>query len=298
MNETNWIQTYIAPLVHAPGAFGLRDDVALFSTAGATIATMDTLVEGVHFLSADPLDTVGQKLIRVNVSDILAKGALPTEALLSIAWPKAWNEEEFKSLIAGLKRDLEHFEVALIGGDLVTTEGPMTLTLTLMGACIGELPVRRSGGKPGQTLWISGEIGWGGIGLEAAKTGGDAIEAHRYRVPQIASLDIANLVADSAAASLDVSDGLFLDAVRLAEASQCGVRLDLETIPLATSTSILDEVFAQCSAGDDYQILLAAAVGTEVPRFTKIGELTESPGLSLYLRGGRVNAPSTLGFEH
>ncbi|MEL6691983.1 MAG: AIR synthase-related protein [Pseudomonadota bacterium] len=97
---------------------------------------------------------------------------------------------------------------------------------------------------------------------------------------------------------MDVSDGLFLDAVRLADASQCGVRLDLEYVPLAKPTSDLDEILTQCSAGDDYQVLLAAAAGEDVPGFTKIGELTESPGLSLHFRGQPVNAPSILGFEH
>ena len=298
MTEINWIQTYIAPLVHAPGAEDLRDDVALLSSNGATIATMDTLVEGVHFLSADPIDTGGQKLIRVNVSDIVAKGALPSEALLSIAWPKTRHEGEFKDLMAGVQRDLEVFDIALIGGDLVGTDGPLTLTLTLTGDCISARPVRRSGGQPGHALWISGEIGWGGIGLEAAKSNGEAGLVRRYRVPQIADIEAAKLVAEHASASMDVSDGLFLDAVRLAEASQCGVELNLECVPLAKPTTSLDELFSQCSAGDDYQVLLAAAAHQTVPGFTKIGELTESSGLRLSFRGARVYAPSILGFEH
>ncbi|GAB5456493.1 MAG: thiamine-phosphate kinase [Henriciella sp.] len=298
MNETDWIQTYIAPLVNAPGAADLRDDVALLSTAELTIATMDTLVEGVHFLPADPIDTVGQKLVRVNVSDILAKGAMPAEALLSIAWPKMRSEDEFEAFVLGLQRDLENFEVSLIGGDLVGTDGPLMLTLTMTGACIGEHPVRRSGGRPGQVLWVSGEIGWGGLGLQAAQSGGDDALADRYRVPWVSGLETADLVAKRATASMDVSDGLFLDASRLATASRCGVRLDLDAVPLAKPTSELDDIFAQCSAGDDYQILLAAAPDTDVPGFAKIGELTESAGLSLHLKGQPVNPPSILGFEH
>lgn len=298
MTEIDWIETYIAPLVHAPGAERLRDDVALLSSSGTTIATMDTLVEGVHFLGTDPLDTVGQKLIRVNVSDVLAKGALPSEALLSIAWPKAQPEAAFQRLIEGLRRDLEAFRIALIGGDLVSTDGPLTLTLTLTGNCIGPAPIRRSGGEPGHWLWIGSEIGWGGIGLAAAQSGADPHAAARYRIPQIAGRDVAELVAKYATASMDVSDGLLLDASRLAEASQCGVQIDLEAIPLAKPTSDMDEIFAQCTAGDDYQILLAAAAHEEIPGFTKIGVLTDSRGLSLSWQGKRVNAPSILGFEH
>lgn len=298
MNETDWIQSYIAPLVEAPGADGLRDDVALLSASATTIATMDTLVEGVHFLAADPIDTVGQKLIRVNASDILAKGALPSEALLSIAWPRARSEAEFKAFLQGLQRDLEHFEIALIGGDLVSTDGPLTLTITMTGGCIGEQPIRRSGGQPGDELWVSGEIGWGGLGLQAAVSGNDTEAANRYRVPSIAALEVATLVAESATASMDISDGLFLDAKRLADASQCGVRLDLETVPLAQPSAILDDIFQQCSAGDDYQILVAAPPGKDVPGFIQIGELVESTGLSLCFQGRLVNAPSILGFEH
>ncbi len=115
MQETDWIKRYIAPLVTAAGADGLRDDVALLATDGPTIATMDTLVEGVHFLPKDPDDTVGQKLIRVNVSDVFAKGAVPGAALLSIAWPRGRSEARFASLLQGMARDLETFGVALMG---------------------------------------------------------------------------------------------------------------------------------------------------------------------------------------
>ena len=235
---------------------------------------------------------------RVNVSDILAKGARPSEVLLSIAWPKARGEADFQSLMTGIQRDLEAFDIDLIGGDLVGTDGPLTLTLTLTGACIGSVPTRRSGGRHGDMLWVSGDIGWGGLGLEAARSGGDPDTANRYRVPQINDLEVASVVSAQANASMDISDGLLIDAARLAQASECGVKLDLERIPLARPSTDLDAVFAQCTAGDDYQILLAAAPGIKVSGFTQIGELTESTGLSLYLQGQRVNAPSILGFEH
>ena len=159
MTESGWIRKYIAPLVSAPGADGLRDDVAVLSARGPTIATMDTLVEGVHFLSSDPCATIAQKLIRVNASDILAKGAEPAEALLSIAWPMGRPESEFSELVTGMASDIEDFGIALIGGDLVGTDGPLTLTLTLTGVCISKGPVRRSTDQPGQEPWVNGEIG-------------------------------------------------------------------------------------------------------------------------------------------
>jgi thiamine-monophosphate kinase len=298
MHESDWIKSYIAPLVDAPGAHGLRDDVAMLSANGPTIATIDTLVEHVHFLPDDPLDTVGQKLIRVNVSDTHAKGALPAEALLSVAWPRDKSEPLFASLMAGIGRDLKAFGISLIGGDLVGTDGPLTLTLTLTGSCLAENPIRRTGGQAGQALLVEGEIGWGGLGLSAAKSQGDPQIVERYRVPRVSDGEIAKTVAKIASASMDVSDGLLIDAARLADASGCGVKLDLESVPLAQPTAQVDDIIAQCTSGDDYRVLIATDPEISISGFTKIGELTESIGLKLAYNASDVNLPSTLGFEH
>ncbi|MEL6860795.1 MAG: thiamine-phosphate kinase [Pseudomonadota bacterium] len=298
MQETDWITRYIAPLVTSDGADGLRDDVALITALGPTIATMDTLVEGVHFLTGDPLVTVGQKLVRVNVSDILAKGAEPVEALLSIAWPSSKTETAFAALIAGLAKDLEAFGVSLVGGDLVGTTGPLTLTLTLTGRCIAKSPIRRGGGVPGETLFVSGEIGWGGLGLIAARENGDPETADRYRVPRINPVSFGHSVAEHASASMDVSDGLLIDAARLAQASGCGVEIHLDRVPLASPSEEVSEILAQCTSGDDYQILLSGPSDLQIPGFSPIGQLTSEAGLRLFQKGEAVNAPSILGFEH
>ena len=298
MDETTWIRRYIAPLVSAVGADSLRDDVALLTSLGPVIATMDTLVEGVHFLPTDPISSVGQKLIRVNVSDIHAKAAEPLEALLSIAWPVGRSEAAFSKLLSGVARDLDEFAISLIGGDLVRHSGPLTLTLTLTGRCIGKGPIRRSGGRAGETLYISGEIGWGRIGLDAAREDGDPEAAQRYRVPEVHPRTYAQTVADSASASMDVSDGLLIDALRLAEASGCGAVIDLERVALAEPSENMPDILAQCTGGDDYQILMSAPANLVIPGFSAIGRLTESSGLKLRHKGQPVNAPSTLGFEH
>ncbi|MEM7329648.1 MAG: thiamine-phosphate kinase [Pseudomonadota bacterium] len=298
MSETDWIKRHIAPLVKAPGADALRDDVAQLSAIGTMIATMDTIVEGTHFLSSDPLSTVGQKVVRVNVSDIHAKGAKPVEALLSIAWPKGRGELEFSTLIGGLRQDLEAFEIDLIGGDLVGTDGPLSLTMTLTGHCLGDAPIRRSGGRAGQALFINGEIGWGGLGLRAAKDNSAPEKAHRYQVPAISSLMAAQAVVDHATASMDVSDGLLLDAARLAEGSNCGLTLELDRVPLAEDTEIIEEIIEQCVAGDDYLILISADPSAEISGFTRIGSLSATAGMRLTFHDTPVNTPSTLGFEH
>ena len=298
MHETTWIRRYISPLVDAPGADGLRDDVATLRTAGTIIATMDTIVEGVHFLPKDPLRTVAQKAIRVNVSDIYAKGAKPLEALLSIAWPRDWDEARFSEFIRGLGEDLKRFDVSLIGGDMVGTTGPLTVTVTMTGQCLADQPIRRGAGHSGEALYLCGEIGWGCLGLQAAQRGEENDVACRYRVPDISPLSSAHVVANHASASMDVSDGLLIDVSRLAEASSCGVELFLDRIPLAQPTDDLETILAQCTGGDDYRILISAPKGQDLPNFAEIGILTDRPGLNLTYNGARVNVPSTLGFEH
>ncbi len=298
MSEKEWIKRYIAPLVTSEGAVGLRDDVAILSTGGVLIVSMDTLVEGVHFLEDDPLETVGRKLVRVNVSDILAKGAAPYEALLSIVWPRGWVEAEFAALIRGISRDFETFGVSLIGGDTVGTEGALSLSLTLTGQCYGDAPVRRAGGSVGDWLWVSGDIGWGHVGLEAALGGGDPAAVKRYRVPAIGNNDVARIVSRNASASMDISDGLLLDTLRLSDASGCGAAINLDKVPLAQSGDGLEVVLEQCTGGDDYVVLVAVPPGAGMPGFTRIGELVEGAGLSLRYKGDNVNVPVTLGFEH
>ncbi len=298
MAETEWIKRYIVPLVTAEGADGLRDDVAILSSDGTIIANVDMLIEGIHFLERDPIDTVGQKLVRVNVSDIVAKGAEPLEALLSIAWPRGWVEADFADLIAGIARDFDHFGISLVGGDTVGTEGPLSLSLTLTGRCLGPRPVRRGGARAGQGLFVSGEIGWGHLGLEAALSGDNPAVAERYRVPQIGGVELARAIAEHASASMDVSDGLLIDVTRIGESSDCGVHVELEEIPLAQPSGDLDIIMDQCTGGDDYLALIAADSQLDLPGFTKIGTLTAEHGLRLTYKGQDVNPPVTLGFEH
>lgn len=298
MAERDWIDRYIRPIATAPGAQGLRDDVARLRVGGVQIATMDTLVEGRHFLSCDPIDTVGRKLVRVNVSDVHAKGALPLECLLSVAWPVGRAEADFAAFMQGMARDLAHFECDLIGGDFVTTTGPLVLTLTMTGRCFGAQPVRRHGAKVGDGVFVSGDLGWGALGLEAAFAGTESVAARRYRVPDISSRDEAVSVAKIATASMDVSDGLLIDARSLALASGVSIVLDLGCVPLAKPTDRLDMVLRQCTGGDDYQILMTAPDGETPDGFIRIGDIESGEGLRLKYKNEFINLPETLGFEH
>ncbi|MEM1037040.1 MAG: thiamine-phosphate kinase [Pseudomonadota bacterium] len=302
MSERDWIHKYIRPLtVNVRGADDLRDDVALLQTSAGTIVTMDTLVEGQHFFSSDPLKTVGQKLVRVNVSDIHAKGAVPKEALLSIAWPKGRRETEFADLMAGIKLDLKAFGVDLLGGDTVLTEGPLVLTLSLTGVCLGDGPVRRAAQAPdGATLWLSGPIGGGILGLRAVIEDGDERDVHRYRCPPTTKLMHAKAVAEAGLAAIDVSDGLLLDALTLAEINGRGVHINLERVWLYKATSDLPLIMEQATGGDDYQILMIAKDGVKIDpeAFLQIGHIKSRPGLTLSFHDEPIPLPDKLGFDH
>lgn len=299
MREAEWIQRYIASLVVAPGADGLRDDVALLGNAAASaIVTTDMLVEGRHFLPSDPLYSVGQKLLRVSVSDIYAKGARPAEALLSIAWPFDRPEEDFAELMAGIGDDLNQFGVALIGGDLVGTGGELVLNLVLTGTLQNGVLPRRSDARPGQSVWVSGAIGHGGRGLEASLRGGDPDAVARYRVPNLPTPQQVDAVSAYAVAAMDVSDGLLIDAQRMAEASGVAIELNIDLVPLAEPTTVIHDVLAQCTAGDDYQILLTTSPEADLEGFFRIGIVLEGRGLRLSWAGEMIPLPKTLGYVH
>ena len=310
MREFDRIRRHFAPLVTSPGAAGLRDDVAELSPgSGVQIATTDTIVEGVHFLSGDPPETVGRKLVRVNVSDILAKGARPHEALLSLVWPAGRAEADLAAFARGLGEDLMAFGVSLVGGDTTSGTEAIVATLALTGTCIGAGPVRRSGGRPGDLLCVTGVIGCGLLGLRAARgETGDSDMADAYRVPRLAPLAAGELVARHASAAMDISDGLLGDAAKLADASSVGVQIDLADVPFAAPNAPAAERLGMASAGDDYQILMAVApdafdtlavsAASAGVGLTRIGVLTAKPGLDLRDGGRAVDLPDNLGFEH
>lgn len=273
MDEFDLIRTWFAPLATSAGADGLRDDVAEIETPGRTILTADAIVEGVHFLPDDPLETVGAKLVRVNVSDIVAKGGRPGAAMLSLVWPMGRSTGQLEDLARGLRKSLDKWGAHLAGGDTTSTNGPLVLSLTLAGGCGERGPVRRSGAQPGEDVWVTGTIGDGWLGLQAA-TGalGQLSQEARsllispYRVPEPPKLKFAGVVAAHATASIDVSDGLCADAGHVAEASGVAIRLEAGLVPLsAVAASYVTNGRASLAAlltgGDDYQTLFCAPPG-------------------------------------
>ena len=310
MGERDWISRYFAPLASSPGAEALRDDVAELSMPeGPVIATVDALVEGVHFFPDDPLETVARKLVRANVSDIIAKGARPLEALLTLGWPGDRPEEDLARFAVAFGDELASWGIRLIGGDTTASPQGLFLSLTLTGQCGPGGAVRRSGVKESDLLWVTGEIGAACLGYRALQSGRvDAPYVASYREPQLAPIAITGLLRDCATGSMDVSDGLLGDARMLAEASGLSVAVDLGAVPYAGGVSRLEERLALASWGDDYQVLFAAPESAtsrildyaeaRAMKVTRIGSFASGAGLAAFMDGARVNLPETLGFEH
>lgn len=309
-------------LAVTPAARGLSDDAALLPRPdGAVVLSHDMLVEGVHFLPDDPPDSVAWKLCAVNASDLAAKGARPLGALIGAGlggdagWDAAFAE--------GLGRAIAFFHLPLLGGDTVALPpgGPRTLGMTVLGlappppaACPA-----RGDAQAGDALFVTGTLGDAGAGLALlqgkAAIAGPAraflVDAYRRPCPPVA---LGPEIAPQVHAMADVSDGLLIDADRIARASGLDIRLDLAAVPLSPALVALrgDEAesrTAAATAGDDYQLLFTAPAGAEPALraaaqqrgtgLTRIGTCRAGrPGLSLEQDGTAIPLPPRLGYEH
>jgi thiamine-monophosphate kinase len=312
-DEFETITRLLAPLAHPDWARGLTDDVALIPRKKGhdLVVTKDALVEGVHFLPTDPLDTVAQKLLRVNLSDLAAKGVEPFGYLLACHWSERCGWPERKAFVQGLAEDQKRFGVSLLGGDTVSTPGPASFSITLMGwTPKGEI-VGRRGASAGDLVFVTGMIGDGWLGLRASRDlisleperQAAVIEQYRRPMPRTA---FAPAIAQYATASLDVSDGLVADLGHLARQSGVGVQLHLESLPLSHAgqawfDSRVDatQALAQlATGGDDYEIVFTASPGSESSlrreaerlhlRLTRIGDVTKGEGVDVRYLGEAV----------
>lgn len=293
----------------SPEARGLLDDVAVLD---GFVITHDSIAEGVHFLPDDPPASVGWKLVAVNLSDLAAKGATPAGALLSLALT---SEDHWESeFLTGVEHACESYALPLIGGDtIVLPEGaPRVLGLTAIGRAGAHVP-ERAGGGAGDVLWLIGTVGDAAAGLAQlqadARATGVLVDIYRRPVPRLGA---GQVLAPHVHAMMDVSDGLLLDASRMAEASGCAVLIELDALPLsnafvAARGSSLDARLFAATGGDDYALLAALPPAFDpatlsLPqrtRITRIGKLSAGePFLSLTWQGAPVELPERLGFEH
>ncbi len=309
MAEKEWIRRYFAPLATSPGAARLSDDTAeLAPPTGPVVITTDAMVEGVHFLADDPIDTIARKLVRVNVSDILASGAAPVEALLVLGWPASRAEPELAAFADALGDELAACGAVLIGGDTVSSPGGLFVALTLTGRCLGKAPLRRGGAGAGDDIWVTGEIGRARRGFLDRSAGKDSPWIADLRTPVLPPPEAARLLATHASAAMDVSDGLLGDIHALAEASGAGAEIDFDSVPFAGHPSGIAEMLDLATWGDDYQLLFTVPSGirevllrdarAQGIRISRIGRIRAVRGLAVTLQGEPVNLPETIGFEH
>ena len=320
--EDSLIARYFKPLATDPGAFNLGDDAAILNASGEdTVVTTDAIVEGVHFLADDPPDTVARKALRVNLSDLAAKGATPAGFVLTLALRAA--DDAWLTLFArGLGSDAGLFSCPLLGGDTVSTPGPLTISITAFGRVPAGGMVRRSGAKPGDRVVVTGTIGDAALGLDILKGGAAAALADagakamligRYRVPQPRNA-LAKAVRDHAHAAIDVSDGLAGDLAKLCGASGVSAVIDAPSIPLSAATAALLArgtvgIETIVSGGDDYEILCAIpedsfeafvqAAGQAGVAVTSIGMVVAGSSVPRFLDGeGAELALPRLSYSH
>lgn len=320
--EFQTIRELLAPLAHPEWARGLCDDVAVLPSRPGydLVLTKDALVEGVHFLAEDPLDTVAQKLLRVNLSDLAAKGAEPFGYLLACAWSPRCGWSEREAFVLGLARDQSAFGVMLLGGDTVSTPGPSSFSVTMLGWAPKGSVVGRSGARAGDRVFVTGRIGDGYLGLQAA-TGKLSLDPERlttlvehYRRPR-PQVAFASVIRELATASIDVSDGLIADLGHIAETSQVRIVIALERLPvsLAAQAWLEGRVDAQddrlqlATGGDDYEIAFTVRRSDEARlrhwaeqthvRVTAIGEVKEGQGIEVRFNSSAI-AVETPGWSH
>ena len=260
-SEDDLIARYFAPLAGS-GGLGLRDDAALLAPPEGCeiVLTVDGLVGGVHFFASDPPETIARKALRVNLSDLAAKGSPPLGFLLTLALPRDWKPDWLELFAKGLGEDAASFACPLLGGDTVSTSGPLTLSITALGSVPTGRMVPRDGAREGDALYVSGTIGDAALGLRvraaclpaqgepAGPESGAAFLLDRYLVPQPRSA-LAAALRDHASGAMDVSDGLVGDLTKMMRVSGASAEVDIDRVPLS-------EAARATIAGDAQQKIL------------------------------------------
>jgi thiamine-monophosphate kinase len=323
--EDRLIARYFGPLAKHPGALGLMDDAAAIVPPPNCdlVLKADAIVGEVHFFPDDPPDTIARKALRVNLSDLAAKGAKPLGFLLSLALPDGIGEEWLAAFAGGLGADAEQYECPLLGGDTDRTPGPVMVSIAAFGTVPHDSMVRRSGAKVGDRIVVTGTIGDAALGVRlrkqpdaAARWGLDpAMREHlcnRYLLPQPRNA-VAETVRRFASAAMDVSDGLAGDLAKLCRASGVAAQVEAARVPLSAAAaaalrhdaSLIEPIL---TGGDDYEILAvvaaaklaafrAAALSLGVD-LTDIGEITAGDAPRFLGRDGQPLKFARQSFSH
>jgi thiamine-monophosphate kinase len=275
LSEDELIATLFAPLA-GPGGLGLRDDAAVIAARPGhdLVISKDMLIAGVHFFAADPPDAIARKALRVNLSDLAAKGAEPLGFLLGLGLPTDWTSEWLKAFAQGLGEDTQDFGCPLLGGDTVRTPGPLSLSITAFGVVPSGRMVPRTGAGAGDLLYVSGTIGDAAIGLRLrlqdrldtpwiAVLGEKAAAflRDRYLLPR-PRLGLRAALLAHASAAMDVSDGLAGDLGKMLGLAGLTANISVDGVPLSEaaraalklSPALIETIL---TGGDDYEILCA-----------------------------------------
>lgn len=324
-NEDRLIARYFKPIARHRGALGLVDDAAMLSprTGHDLVVTTDAIVEGVHFFPDDPADVIARKALRVNLSDLAAKGARPAGFLLALALPKDIREPWLKSFSRALGADAKHYGCPLLGGDTVRTPGPLMVSISAFGVLPSGTMVRRDGARAGDHIVVSGTIGDAALGLQLRRDRAAARRwtlsarerahlARRYLVPEPRNV-LASAVRKYATAAMDVSDGLAGDLGKLCRASGVAAVVDTSRVPLSTAAKKASMASGKwlamaLSGGDDYEIVctvrpgklaafLAAARALDVP-VSDIGRIVRGAGASFRQPDGKAMNFARASFSH
>jgi thiamine-monophosphate kinase len=324
--EDRLIARHFRPLARHPGAFALSDDAAALSPPAGMdlVLTTDTIVAGVHFFPDDAAGDVARKALRVNLSDLAAKGAEPAGFLLSLVLPEGTTDEWLAGFAAGMRDDAAAYECPLMGGDTVRTPGPLTVAVTAFGVVPQGRMVRRGGAAAGDSVFVTGTVGDAALGLMLRRDADTAARWQltgatrdyllaRYLLPQPRNA-LATAVREHASAAMDVSDGLAGDLAKLCRVSGVSAEIDVAELPLseAVRTAVAaqpDVIERVLTGGDDYEVLAtippakvetfrrtAAAAGVPV---TSIGCIARGHGSPGFIgRDGQPIVLDRLSFSH
>ncbi|HZD91376.1 MAG TPA: thiamine-phosphate kinase [Pseudolabrys sp.] len=268
--EERLIAHLFAPLATHPGALGLTDDCAVITPAQGSdlVLTTDTIVGGVHFFNDDAAQAIASKALRVNLSDLAAKGAQPVGFLVSLALPMEIGQDWLIEFADGLRGDAQRYACPLLGGDTDRTPGPITIAVSMFGSLPTGTMVRRSGAQPGDIIFVSGTIGDSALGLALRNDPARdwplsaAQRQHlsdRYLLPQPRNA-LADAVRTHASAAMDVSDGLVGDLTKLARVSKVAANVEVARVPVSEAARALTTAEpamrdVALTGGDDYEIV-------------------------------------------
>jgi thiamine-monophosphate kinase len=316
LGEFQMIERLLRPLAAGyPGALRLEDDAALLKVPDGAelVIAKDAMVEGMHFLPTDPVALVAGKLLRVNLSDLAAMGADPLGYLTVFALPASVDDHWLEQLVAGFAADQARFGCHLLGGDTVRTEGPLVLTLTIVGTVPQGEALRRSGARAADEVWVSGTLGDAALGLRVlrglALPEEEALQLiDRYRIPE-PRVALGRALRRRATSAVDISDGLVADLQHIAKASGVAATVLADALPLSSSGhGVPGARETALTGGDDYELLFTApatehdgilALGTELGLpLTLIGRIEAGAGVKVVDGEGREIRVAEPGWRH